>query len=131
MEQVKVDAIGAKPLQAALAGGGNASPRCVRRQNLADNENSVALPGDRLTDQFLGAAVAVHFGGVDQSYAEINAAFEGGDGFRLMSAALAHHPGAQAERRHRLATRQGDGFHRLASAAAMNAARIRAVSAGN
>src|SRR5690348_13594071 len=129
MQEIKVNAVGAEPLQAALARGRDAGSRRIRRQNLADDENPVALAGDGLTDQFLGAAVTVHFGGIDERHAEIDAALEGGDGLRLVPAALAHHPRAEAERGNPLAAGQRHASHRCASgAAARRGRRSRAYS---
>ena len=45
----------------------------VVRIDLADQEHLVAPPGDRLADHLLGAALAVHLGGVDQRHAEVDA----------------------------------------------------------
>ena len=51
----------------------------VLRIDLADQEDLVAAALDRLADHFLGAAVAIHFGRVDQRQAEIEAEPQRGD----------------------------------------------------
>ena len=65
VQQVEVDALDAQALEAALAGGDRAGARGIVRIDLADDEGLVAPAGDRLADDLLGAAVAVHLGGVD------------------------------------------------------------------
>jgi len=59
------------------------------RVDLADQEDLVAAPGDRLADDLLGAALAVHLGGVDQRHAAFDAAAQRGDGIGVAVATLA------------------------------------------
>ena len=63
---------------AAASGCARTPParRCARRcadSTLLTMNSLVAPAGDRLADDLLGAAVAVHLGGVDQRHAEIDA----------------------------------------------------------
>ena len=71
MQQIEVDAIGAEAPQAALAGGDGTPARGVVRVDLADDEDLVAAPGDGFAHHLLGAAFAVHLGGVDEAHAEV------------------------------------------------------------
>ena len=86
--------------------------RGIVRQHLADDEDFVAPARDRFGDDFLGAAVAIHLGGVDQGHAEIDAEPQRRDLLVALPAVLAHVPGALAERRNGLAVRQPDGRYR-------------------
>jgi hypothetical protein len=56
MQKVKVDPVGAEPLQAALAGLDDAGARSVVRIDLGYNEEPVAHAGGRLPHHLLGAA---------------------------------------------------------------------------
>ena len=67
----------AEPLEAGFAGGDGAAPAGVVGQHLGDDEGLLAAAGDGLAHHFLGAAAAVHLGGVDQRHAEIEAEAEG------------------------------------------------------
>jgi hypothetical protein len=59
--------------QAALAGRLHAAAVGIVGIDFADQEHLVAAAGDRLAHHFLGAALAVHLGGVDQRHAEVQA----------------------------------------------------------
>ena len=108
MQQIEIDAIGAQPFEAALAGLDRAFQAGVPGIDLADDEDLVAPAPDRLADDLFGAAVAVHFGGVDQRHAEIDAGLEAFDLGPGMTGILTHRPGALAERRHLSAIRECD-----------------------
>ena len=66
MEKIEVKPVGAKAAQAAGAGGNHAPGSGVFRQNLAHQERLVASARDCFGHEFFGAAVAVHFGGVNE-----------------------------------------------------------------
>jgi hypothetical protein len=108
MQEVKVDAIGLEPLQAALASGDGCGLGRILRQHLAHDEAFIAPPGHRLCHDRLGAASAVHLGGVDQRQPEIKTELERGNFIFACPRALAHAPGALAELRHFLAARKFD-----------------------
>jgi len=101
VQQIEVDMIGAQPLQAARAGRRHAGARGVVRIHLADHEGPVALAGDRLRHHLLGAAVAVHLGGVDQRHAQVEAEAQRGGLVLGAALALTHPPGALADGRYR------------------------------
>ena len=82
------------------------------RIDLADEKHLVAAPGYRLGDQLLGATLAIHFGGVDERGAKIEAQAQGRDFLGARGAALADVPGALAEGGNAFTARQQDGFHR-------------------
>ena len=82
--------------------------RRILGQHLADDEAFVAPPLHGLGDDLLGAAIAIHLGGVDQRHAEIEPELERRDLVFAHPPALAHVPGALAELRHGLAGRQRD-----------------------
>ena len=86
--------IGPQPLQAALAGFDGTLARRVFRQHLAHQENFVAAPGNRFRNQFLGGAVAIHLGGVDQRHAEIEPGAQRLDLVRAARGMFRHLPGA-------------------------------------
>ncbi len=106
MQKIKVEPVGAEALEARLAGLHRALAAGVLRQHLADEKDVVAPAGDRLADDDLGAAIAIHLGGVDEGDAEIETELQRGElgsGFAL---AFAHHPGAETQHRHLAAIRQ-------------------------
>jgi len=105
MQQVKVEAVGGEPLQAALAGRDGARAAGVRRQHLADDEHLVAAASHRLGDDLFGAAVAIHLRGVDQRYAKLDAEPQRRHLVLAQPYIFAHPPGAEAEHRDRLAGR--------------------------
>src|SRR5260370_16278740 len=69
------------------------------RINLADHEYLLAPPGNRLADDFLGAAVAIHLGGVHQGPPQIEPERNGGGSLLPAATRRAPRPGAQRERR--------------------------------
>src|SRR5262245_53146198 len=73
MQEVDVDAIRLQALQAALCGVGEPGPGAVPWIGLGDQEYLLAPALDRLADDFLGLAFAIHLRGVDQRHAEIEA----------------------------------------------------------
>ena len=99
VQQVEVEPVG--PSRSRLRSQAALVPRARRvlGQDLADQEDLVPAPRDRLGDHALGAARAVHLGGVDQGHAEVEAEAERSCFRRRLPPALAHVPGALAERR--------------------------------
>jgi hypothetical protein len=79
----------------------------MMRVNLADHKHLFAPPGNRLANDFLGATVAIHLGGVDQGHPQIKPQRNGGDFVLPVAAMLPHHPGAEPQRRH-ASGRQGN-----------------------
>src|SRR5258706_11283607 len=120
VQQVQIDAVEPEPLAAAIAGGGNAGAAGVVRVDLADDVQlftferaSAQRFAQRLPDNLLGAAFAVHLGGVDQSITQLEREPHGSDFFTLAAPRFAHAPSAEAERRKMSRSiRQGDGTHR-------------------
>jgi hypothetical protein len=60
----------------------------------------------------LGAAVAVHFGGVHQAQAQLEAGAQAGNFLVVQGGILAHAPSALSQRRHEIARRHAYCFHR-------------------
>jgi hypothetical protein len=69
------------------------------RVDLADDEDGVAPAGDGLAHDLLGAAFAIHFGGVDEGHAEIDAKRQRRHHVGTARARFAHAPGAEPEHR--------------------------------
>jgi len=72
MQQIQVNDLDAKTLEAALACFWQFRARRVVRIHFGDNENAVALTLNRIGHDLFRAAFAVHLGGIDQSHAEID-----------------------------------------------------------
>jgi hypothetical protein len=66
----------------------------------------IAASGDRFADQRLGSAIGIHFRGVDQGHAEIEACAERRDFVLSAPRVLGHTPCSLAKRRYRLARGQ-------------------------
>ena len=62
---VAIQPIGAEAGERSLAGRPHAAPGGVRGQDLGNQEDLVASPGDGLADQSLDAARSVHLRGID------------------------------------------------------------------
>jgi hypothetical protein len=73
MQKVKVEAICFQPTQTGFAGPLDRTPSRIVGIDLADQEDLIANLGKRFAHEGLGGAVAVHFGGVDQGHAKIDA----------------------------------------------------------
>src|SRR5262245_35302444 len=112
VQQVEVETVGLQAAQAALAGGNRSLARGVVRVDLADEVEAVTLAGHRLPDDLLGAALAVHFGGVEQPHAEIKTKLERLDLGAALALALAHAPGAEAQHGNAFTGFQGNRPHR-------------------
>ena len=111
VEQVQVEPVGAEPLQAGLAGTAETFARGILRIGLADQEQLVTHVAERLADEGFGRAVAIHLGRIDERHAEFDSRAQRRSlgGAALVS--LAHHPGALAERRHRLSAWEHHSLH--------------------
>ena len=92
MQQIEIDVIGAQSTQAALAGRNRRFSAGVVRIHLGYYSDLIAPAGDCTRDDFLGAAVAVHLGGVDERHAEVEAERERRNFVRRALAPLAHPP---------------------------------------
>jgi hypothetical protein len=98
-------------LEAALTGGDGAGARGVVRIDLAHDVGPRSEARDCLADDFLGAALAVHLGGVDHRAAELEAILQRVELFTAPPGAFAHAPGAEAEDRHGRAGGKFAGTH--------------------
>src|SRR6185369_3366392 len=78
-------------------------------KHLADDEDLVAASFDGFADDFLGAAIAVHLGSVDQRHADLETKLDRGHFLPAFARVLAHAPGALAELGHDPAGRQLNG----------------------
>ena len=81
------------------------------RIRFCDDEHAVALTGDRVRHHFFRAAVAVHFRGIDQGHAEIDAKAQSLDLIRAYALVLAHAPGALTQCRNAFAVGQLNCLH--------------------
>src|SRR5260370_7422792 len=109
-----IEPVGPEPFQAALAGLNRAAPRRVLGEHLADEKHLVRASRDRRAHTLLGAAVGIHFRGIDQPHAEVETETQRRDLRFAPAAILAHHPGALPQRGHALAARKlrrRDRFH--------------------
>jgi hypothetical protein len=98
MQQVKIDRIDAKTLETALTCFRQFRPRRVVRIHFRDDENAIALIVDRIRRDFFRAAFAVHFRGIDQSHAEIDAQTQSRDLIHVRVLVFAHAPGSLPQR---------------------------------
>src|SRR3989440_12857587 len=73
MQQIEIEMVGAETSQARLASTRDAISRHLVGLHLGDQEYTVALTGNHVTNQFLGAAVGVTSRRIDQRHAERNA----------------------------------------------------------
>src|SRR5581483_7175796 len=107
VQEVAVEVVGPQAPQARLARRDGPGEARVLGQHLADDEQllaAAARAGHRLRDQLLGAAVAVHLGGVDVHEIELEA---GAQRLDLLTPArgAAHLPGPLPDDRDRDAVR--------------------------
>ncbi len=65
VQEVKIEMVGAEPLEARLAGARDAIARHMVRPHLRNQEDLIALAGNRAADEFLGA---VHFRRIDKRH---------------------------------------------------------------
>ena len=74
---------------------------CAKRcgDTLRDDEHAIALTLDRICDDSFRAAFAVHFRGIDQSRAEIDAQTQSRDLIRVRVLVFAHAPRSLPQRR--------------------------------
>ena len=111
VQQVKIDAVGAQPPEASLAGLRHAGARGVGRQHLAHQEHLIAPPGDRIGHDLLGAAIAIHLGRIDQRHAKVEPQLQRICLLDPAARVLAHAPCSLSENRQRFPARQRRGFH--------------------
>src|SRR4030095_13890401 len=79
VQQIEIETIGREPRETALAGGDGAFRTRVMRVDLADQKNLVTTARKRTRDDLLGAAIGIHFRGVEQRHAEIETRAPSGD----------------------------------------------------
>src|SRR6266481_9411424 len=73
MQQIEIEMVGSETSQARLASTCDAISRHLVGLHLGDQEYAVALTGNHMTKELLGAAVAVVSRRIDQRHAERNA----------------------------------------------------------
>ncbi len=95
VQEIGIQPVGAEAGERPLAGRDRAGPRGVLGEDLRDQEDLVASPGDRLAHDLLG--VAVHLRGVDVGQAQVEAPTQGVD--RVGAIAAVDIPGPLADRR--------------------------------
>src|SRR3954468_16648560 len=98
MQEIEVQIIGAEPLQTRGAGSERQVSSRVTRQHLTHEKYVLATLCDRLADELLGRAVAIHLRCIDEGHAEIETKTNRGDLVVALARALTHAPGAQAKR---------------------------------
>src|ERR1700704_4898832 len=106
VQQIEIEAVCSKPPQTVLARVHCPRPCRIVGENLADKEQLVAASGDGFANERLGSAVSVHFCGVDQRHAEIEADAERRNFVLSMSRVFGHAPCPLAKRGYRLARGQ-------------------------
>jgi hypothetical protein len=113
VQQVDVDAVELQALPAAVEGGDGAAPAGVVWIDLADDGQVLACHvagtqrlGHGLPDHLLGAALAVHLGGVDQAVTQCDGLPHRGHFGATPAVVLAHAPGAETECRQCAAAHQ-------------------------
>ena len=79
MQEIAIDPVGPQTAEGALASRNRPSRRGVMRENLGHQKDFLASPGDRLADQLLCCARAVHLRRIDMGHAEIETAAHGCD----------------------------------------------------
>src|SRR5580704_12901306 len=79
VQEVTIQAIRLEPTQRSFASRNRCTPGGILRKNLRHQEHFVAPPGNRLTNQPLDAARAVHLRGIDVLHADIEAQAQSGD----------------------------------------------------
>src|ERR1700724_260917 len=100
MQQIEIKILGAETSEARRASTRDAVARHLIALHLGDQEYAVALTGNHVTNELLGAAVAVISRRVDQRHAERNACAQRLflDSWRMPS--LTEVPAALTDRRH-------------------------------
>src|SRR5581483_6028854 len=111
MQQIKVDAIGAQALEAALAGSHGTFARGIVRIDFGNQKRPIALTGERLADQRLRQSLAVHLGGIDKSHAQVEAEPDRCDLLDTTRPVFAVAPSAQSQCRNGFAGSKSDLFH--------------------
>jgi len=99
MQQIEIEMVGAETSEARRAGTGDAISRHFIGLHLGDQEYTVALTGNGVTDELLGAAISVISRRIDQRQAERSAGVHRFffNSWRMPS--LSQMPGALSERR--------------------------------
>ncbi len=105
MQEVKIDYAAAETLQAALACLGQFCTRGIMGIHLCHDKYTLALTFDRIGHNLFCAAFAVHFCGIDQAHAEINAQTQRRHFVRVCAFLFAHAPGALTQHGHALTIR--------------------------
>jgi hypothetical protein len=93
VQQIEIEPVGAEPLEAALAGAHRLLVAGVAGKDFGDEEHLVAPPGNSFARHFLGDAIGIHFGGVDEGHAQIDAGLQRPDLVGALAFIFAHFPG--------------------------------------
>ena len=71
MQEIKVKPVGIQATQATLAGGDGVLAGRILRIDLAHQKDLIASAVDRLGNELLGLALAIHLGCIDEGEAEV------------------------------------------------------------
>lgn len=110
MQQIQINVVRAQAPEAGFTRTGHALLAGVVRVDLAHQEHLVAPAADGFADDFLGAPLAIHLGGVDEGHALVDPQLQCRDFGATPVRVFAHAPGALADDRDGNA-RQINGAH--------------------
>src|SRR5690606_25963685 len=96
---IAIEALDAQALQGSRTSLVQGAPGCVMGIELAHDHDLVAPPANRLADHRLRASLAVHFRGVDELDAQVEAEAQGGHLVLPARGLLTHVPCPHAEAR--------------------------------
>src|SRR6266568_8555435 len=99
MQEVQVDTIDSKPAETLLACLNCSASRRIVGIDLADQKDLVTPPANRLSDQFLGSSLAVHFRSIDERHPQFDSALQRRDFLRTPPRAVADVPRPQTKSR--------------------------------
>ncbi len=102
MQEIEVKPVGIQTTQATLAGGNSGLAGRILRIDLAHQKDLIASAVERLGNELLGLALAIHLGCIDEGEAEVETEPQGGDLFCSGCRMLPQVPSALAESRHAL-----------------------------
>ena len=98
VQQIKIEPISAQPAQAPLTRRDRAARTGVVWIHFADDKNIVAPAIHRFAEHVFGAAVAVHFGSVDERHPGVDSRAKRRNFLRPSPRGFAHAPSTEAER---------------------------------
>lgn len=106
MHQIEIQIVGAQAREAGGAGARDTIACDFITLHLRDQENAVALTGQHVTEELLGATATVISRGIEQGHAECNASAQRLFLHRGRMSALTEMPAALTERRDHRAVRK-------------------------